>query len=129
MTTTLFRSPVVAVGIVVGAILGGAEIAGGGTVWRVATSALIPIGWALAVTILGRRNGTMSVLAGRPVDERYAHMNLEASAWALGITAFAALGAFVVADATRGDWAPYAFICAVMAAAYVGSLVVIRLRG
>lgn len=128
MTTMLRRSPVVVVGVVVGAILGGAEIAGGGPAWRVATSALIPIGWALAVAILGRNSETMSVLAGRPVDERYAHMNLEASAWALGVTAVAGLGAFVVADATRGDWAPYAFMCAVMAAAYVASLVIIRLR-
>jgi hypothetical protein len=34
-----------------------------------------------------------------------------------------------VTDATGGDWRPYAVVGAVMAAAYVGSLAVIRFRG
>jgi hypothetical protein len=127
--TVARRSPVLVVGIVVGLILGAAEIVGGGPPWRVAISTLIPVGWASAVTVLGRRDETMGVLAGQPVDERAVHMNLEASAVALGITAVAVLAAFVVAEATHGDWAPYAFTAVVMAGAYVGSLVVLRVRG
>jgi hypothetical protein len=127
--TTLRRSPVLVVGIVIGLVFGAAALAGGGPYWRAAIAAAIPIGYAILVTLVARRSETVSVLAGRPVDERWEHMNLEASAWALGVTAIVALGAFVVADATRGDWTPWALICSVMAASYAGSLAVIRLRG
>jgi hypothetical protein len=109
--------------------MGAAELAGGGGVGRAAISLAIPVGYGLLVTIVARRSETASVLAGRPVDERWEHFNLEASAWSLGITAIVILAAFVVADATHGDWMPYAFMGAVMATAYVASLVVIRLRG
>jgi predicted membrane protein DUF2178 len=126
--TTFVRSPVLAIGIVIGVVFGAAELIGGGEPWRALLAAAFPIGWAVIVTILGRRNDTASVLSGRPVDERAAHLNEEASAWALGITAFVVLGAFVVTDASRGDWAPYAFIAAVMALAYIGSLLVLQAR-
>ena len=128
MTTAVLRSPVLAVGIVIGLVFGAAGLIGGDPPWRAAISTAIPIGYALLVTIVGRRSETVSVLAGRPVDERWEHINLEASAWALGITAIVILAAFIVADATGGDWMPYAFMGAVMAVAYAGSLAVIRLR-
>ena len=126
---TTLRSPVLVVGVVIGLIFGVGQVIAGGDALRVALSAGIPIAYALLVTIVGRRSETVSVLAGRPVDERWEHFNLEASAWALGITALVALGAFVVTQATNGDWGPYAFVCSVMAAAYAGSLLVIRQRG
>jgi len=126
---TAVRSPVVGVSVVIGLVFGAASLAGGHPFWRAAISAVIPIAYAVIVTLVARRSETASVLAGRPVDERWEHFNLEASAWALGVTAIVALAAFVVADATSGDWMPYAFICAVMAASYAGSLVVIRMRG
>jgi hypothetical protein len=126
---TTLRSPVVIVGIVIGLVIGGAELIGGGATWEVVVSAAIPIAYAVIVTLVGRRSETVSVLAGRPVDERWQHLNLEASALAFGLTAVVALGAFVMAQATHGNWGPYAFICAVMAIAYAGSLLVLRLRG
>ena len=129
MTTAIRRSPVLWVGVVVGLAIGAAEMAGGGPPWRAAISTAIPIGYAVLVTLLARRSETVSVLAGRPVDERWELMNQEAAAWALGLSAIVILAAFIVADATGGDWLPYAFIGAVMAAAYVLSLAVIRLRG
>lgn len=112
----------------IGLVFGAAGLIGGDPPWRAAISTAIPIGYALLVTIVGRRSETVSVLAGRPVDERWEHINLEASAWSLGITALVILAAFIVADATNGDWMPYAFIGAVMATAYVGSFAVIRVR-
>jgi hypothetical protein len=129
VTTAIRRSPVLFVGIVAGLVIGAAELVGGGTIARAALSTAIPIGYGLLVTLLARRSETASVLAGRPVDERWEVMNQEAAAWALGISAIVILAAFVVADATGGDWQPYAFSGAVMAVAYVGSLAVIRLRG
>jgi hypothetical protein len=129
VTTAIRRSPVLWVGVVAGLAIGAAELAGGGPPWRAAISTAIPIGYAVLVTLLARRSETVSVLAGRPVDERWELMNQEAAAWALGLSAIVILAAFIVADATGGDWLPYAFIGAVMAFAYVGSLAVIRLRG
>jgi hypothetical protein len=129
VTTAIRRSPVLVVGVVAGLVIGAAELVGGGTIALAAISTAIPIGYALLVTLLARRSETASVLAGRPVDERWEVMNQEAAAWALGISAIVILAAFVVADATGGDWQPYAFTGAVMAVAYVGSLAVIRLRG
>lgn len=126
---TTLRSPVLGIGIVIGLIFGVGQALAGGQAWQVALSAGIPIAYALVVTVVGRRSETVSVLAGRPVDERWEQFNLEASAWALGVTAFVVLGAFVVTQTTHGDWGPYAFVCVVMALAYAGSLLVIRLRG
>lgn len=126
---SIVRSPVLVVGVVAGLVIGAAELIGGGTPGRAAISTAIPIGYGLVITLLARRSETAGVLAGRPVDERWELMNQEAAAWAFGLSAIVILGAFVVADATGGDWRPYAFSGAVMAAAYVGSLALIRLRG
>jgi len=126
--TAVRRSPVLVVGIVIGLIIGAAELAGGGPIWRAAISTAIPIGYALLVTLLARHSETASVLAGRPVDERWELMNQEAAAWALGLSAIVILAAFILTDATHGDWMPYALMGAVMAAAYAGSLAVMRFR-
>lgn len=128
MTTTVRSSPVLAVGIAVGFVIGAAELVSGEPPWRALVATLIPIGYGALVTVLARRSDTASVLAGRPIDERSEHINQEASAWALGLTAIVILGAFIVATAVQGDWAPYALIGAVMAAAYAGSLLVLQRR-
>ena len=122
------RYPVLVVGVVIGLVFGGAELIGGGSASQAAVAAALPIAYATLVTIVARRSDTVSVLAGRPVDERWEHINLEATGWALGLTAIVVLGAFVVAEAMGGDRMPYAFMGAVMAAAYLGSLLLVRLR-
>jgi len=128
MTTAIGRYPALAAGIVCGLVIAGADLAGGGSVGKAGLSLGIVLAYALAVTVLGRRSETMSALAGRPVDERWEHINLEACAWALGLSAVVVLIAFVVTDATGGEWLPYAFMGAVLALSYVGSLVVLRFR-
>lgn len=129
MATLTRRSPILVVGIVIGLVIGAAELVGGGAIWQAAVSTVIPIAYAVLVTLLARRSEAVSVLAGRPVDERWALMNQEAAVWSFGLSAIALIGAFVVASATGGDWLPYALVGAVMAAAYVGSVAVIMLRG
>jgi hypothetical protein len=128
MRTFVRRSPVLVVGFIAGAIIGLAELAGGAPPWRALVSAAIPIAYAALVTLIGRRSETVSVLAGRPVDERWEHLNTEAAAWSLGLSTIVVLGAFVVADASGRDWLPYAFMAAVMAASYVGAVAVLRLH-
>lgn len=128
MTTRIVTSPVIWVGVIVGALMGVAWLASGSDVGSAMLGAAIPIGYALVVTLLGRRYALSSVLAGRPIDERWEHINLEATAWALGISATVVLGAVIVTLASGGQWQPYAFIGAVMAAGYLVSLIVVRLR-
>ena len=95
---------------------------------RAGISVAIILAWSILVTVLGRRSETVSVLAGRPVDERWEHINLEACAYALAVSAVVVLAAFVVADATGGDWQPYGFMGVVIAVSYLGSLLVLRTR-
>jgi hypothetical protein len=128
MTTFVRSSPVLVVGIIAGLIIGLAEFAGGAPLWRALISTTIPIAYASLVTLIGRRSETVSVLAGRPVDERWEYINLEAAAWSFGVCAVVVLGAFIVADASGSDWLPYAFMASVMAVSYIGAVAILRLR-
>ena len=125
---TRLSSPVVAVGVVVGLVIGGADLVAGHPLWQAALGFAIPVAYGILVALVATRSETVSVLAGKPVDERWHHITLVASTWAFGASAIVLLVAFVVANATGGDRLPYAFIGAVMAAAYVGSLAIIRAR-
>jgi hypothetical protein len=127
--TRLSRSPVVGVGLIVGLIIGGADLVAGHPLWQAALGFAIPVVYGVLVTVSASHSETVSVLAGRPVDERWQHINLVASTWAFGLSAIVLLVAFVAANATGADRMPYVFMGTVMAAAYVGSLVLVRLRG
>jgi hypothetical protein len=126
--TTVVRSPVFVTGVIVGLALGAAELVGSGEWWRAIVSGGIPIVYGAVVTLVGRRSDSLSVLAGRPIDERSAHVSEEASTWAFGLTAIVVVGTIAWQIATRGDWAPYATVAVVMAVAYVGSLLVLQAR-
>jgi hypothetical protein len=121
-------APVLVTGTLIAAAFGIAELAGGGSAFRAGVSVAIILVWSILVTVLGRRSETMSVLAGRPVDERWEHINVEACAYALAASAIVVLAAFVIADASGGDWQPYGFMGVVMAVSYLGSLLVLRAR-
>ncbi len=127
--TLVRRAPALVAGVIIAAIIGAADLAGGSAPWRAAISAAIVLGYSVVVTALGARSETFSVLAGRPVDERWEHINLEATAAALGVAGAFGLLAFLVADATGGDSLPYALMCAVMGLSYFGAIAVLRLRG
>ena len=128
MTITIPRSPVLLVGIVIGILMGVVEWVSGGGPGMTVVLAAIPIGYALVVMYLGQRHATASVLAGQPVDERWASINLEASAWTLGVTTVVILGAFLWAYASDGPWLPFALMGCVIAVTYVGSLLVLQGR-
>ena len=129
MTTWRSRSPILVTGALVGLIMGGADLVAGRPLWQAAPSLLIPVAYAGLIALVAGRSETASVLAGAPVDERWQLHNLQASAWALGISAIAALGGVVVTRATDGDPMPYILVCVVMAVSYVGGILIARLRG
>jgi len=126
--TTIVRSPVLIVGVIVGLGLAAAELVGSGQAWRAILSGAIPIAYATMVTIVGRRKDAVSVLAGRPIDERAARLNEEASTWAFGLSAIVVIVAVAWQVATRGDWAAFAAVAVVMAGSYLGSLLVLQAR-
>ena len=126
---TIAASPVLGVSLLVALTIGAAEVAAGGSAVSVVLGFLIPIGYGIAVTVTARRSETASVLSGRPIDERWEHLNVLASTWAFGLSAVIVLAAFVGVRASRGDALPYAFVAGVMAMAYVSSLVLLRFRG
>ena len=126
--TTVMRSPVFVIGVVVGLALGAAELAGSGDPWRAVISGVIPVVYGVIVTLVAPHSDWLSVLAGRPVDERAGHLNEEASTWAFGLTAIVVVAAVAWQLAVRGDWAPYAAVAAVMAATFLGSLFALQAR-
>lgn len=128
MTSRIARFPTLVAGVVLGILVAIGRLLGGGSAIDALIVLLIAAGYAVVITILGRRSETAGVLAGRPVDERWEHLSLEACAWAFGATALVVLGALVVTEAGGGAWQPYALLAAVMATAYVGSLLVLRAR-
>jgi hypothetical protein len=126
--TIIARYPALAVAIPIGLVLAAADLIGGGSVQRAAVSLSIVAVYAIAVTLLGRRSETLSTLSGRPVDERWEHINLEACTWSLAASAIVVLVGFAVTSATGGDSIPYALMGSVIALTYVGSLIVLRAR-
>jgi NO-binding membrane sensor protein with MHYT domain len=128
MTTRIATSPVIWIGVIAGVVTGAATLLGGGGPGPAALSGVIPVAYAVLVTLLARRSAISSLLAGRPIDERWEHIGLEATALTVGISAVVIIGAFAFAIATNGDWQPYAFVGAAMAVAYAASLLFIRLR-
>src|SRR5512132_4242358 len=84
---TRLSSPVVVTGIVVGLIIGGADLVAGHQFWQAALGLATPVAYGIVATLVGIRSETVSVLAGRPVDERWQHINLVASTWAFGASA------------------------------------------
>jgi hypothetical protein len=126
--TIMTRNPVLVVGLIVGFALATAELVGSGEAWRAVLSGGIPIVYAAIVTLVGHRGDAVSILAGRPIDERATHVSGEASTWAFGLSAIAVVGAVAWQIGARGDWAPYAAVAVVMAVAYLGSLLVLQAR-
>jgi hypothetical protein len=128
MMISATRSPVLWIGAAIGLVIAAAEMMGGDSILTAVVSIAIVVGFAALVTLLRGRSDTAASLAGRPVDERWEHIGLEASAYAFAASGLATIGALAVAQATGGDWQPYATVAVIMAIAYLGSLVVVRAR-
>lgn len=122
------RSPVLWIGFVIGLVIAASELLGGDSILTAAVSLAVVVGFAVLVTLLQGRSETASSLAGRPVDERWEHIGLEASAYAFAVSGLATIGALAIAQATGGAWQPYAIVAGVMGLAYLGSLAVVRAR-
>jgi hypothetical protein len=128
MKVVLSRWWLVLVGMVVGGVMGAAELAGSGSLSRAVIDFAIVSGYTLALAFLRTRSETASTLAGQPVDERWQAINQHALAAAGLVAAFVALGGFVVAEATGHDWAAFAIVAGAVGLAYIGGVVWYRWR-
>jgi hypothetical protein len=81
-----------------------------------------------AAILLGGRSETIRGLRGDGRDERFAQLDLEATAFAGVAVIVALIIAFVVSVAAGHDGAPYDWLGAIAGVAYIGAIVVLRLR-
>jgi hypothetical protein len=109
-----------------GALMAGALALGGD-----AAGALISLGVFAAVAALfyfGRRSETLQGLGGPGRDERWALIDLTATALAGLVLILVVIGAFLYEVANGRDGSPYAQLGAVAGLAYIVAVAVLRAR-
>lgn len=112
--------------VALGLVLGGAQWAGGNPAAGAGSLGIMVV--AGLVFLLGGRSETVRGLRGDGRDERFRQIDVEATALA-GVAVIAALlVAFVVDVARGGDGMPYAWLGAVAGLAYLGAVLVLRVR-
>lgn len=107
-------------------------LAGVGTGARPVQYALgfaVVAGYALALVALQSRSDVAKLMSGMPPDERWESINLRALSAAAQVIAVVLVVAFLVSAFAGADPMPYAWLGAVFAAAYLGSLAWYRARG
>jgi hypothetical protein len=112
--------------LALGVVMGGAQWKGGDPRTGISSFLLfVVIAVALA---LGGRSETVRMIRGDGRDERWARIDLTATALS-GITVLTAVIAACVWEWAHGrDGAPFVWLGAIGGVAYVGGLVVLRLR-
>jgi len=110
-----------------GVLMFGALAAGGHPRLGVAMFAIMAVFGALV--FFGGRSETIRGLRGDGRDERFAQMDLEATAIAGAVTTLAIILAFLFEIIHGRSGMPYAWLGAVAGIAYVVAIVVIRVRG
>jgi len=81
-----------------------------------------------AVFLFGRRSETLQGLGGPGRDERWAQIDIHATALAGMVLICVIIGAFLVDVASGGDGNPYGLLGAVAGIAYIVAVVVLRAR-
>jgi hypothetical protein len=81
-----------------------------------------------AVFLFGGRSETIRGLRGDGRDERFAQLDLEATAFSGVAVIVALIVAFIVAVANGQSGAPYDWLGAIAGSAYIAAIVVLRLR-
>ena len=118
----------VLVGLVIGGILGLADLAASGAPSRALIDIVIIVGYTLILALFRSRSETASVLAGLPVDERWEAINLHALAAAGLVAAVASLGGLVLSEINGHDGSGFAIVAGVVGIAYIGGVLWYRWR-
>jgi hypothetical protein len=128
MTTEMSRWVVPLVGFVLGLLIAAAELGRRASLPEAGVAFAIVAGYAIALRMLQSRSDVASLLSGLPRDERWESINLRALSLAAQVIAVVLVGAFLVAQFGGADSAPYAWLGAVFAVAYLGGLLWYRSR-
>ncbi len=108
--------------ILVAGLIGGQPVVG-------VSGLVIMAAFGLFVLLAGRRSETVRGLRGDGRDERFAMIDLRATAMA-GLTIIIALiVAFLVAIARGQSGSPYDWLCAIGGLAYLAAIGILRWRG
>jgi hypothetical protein len=128
MTNRIEKWVTPAFGLVLAVVMAAVELRRSGSAPQAIAVLAIVGGYAVAVFILRSRSETFGLLAGVPVDERWASINQRALASAAVVIAVATVGAFVIVEYSGGDPMPYALMASIFALAYLGSILWFRWR-
>lgn len=85
--------------------------------------------FGIVLLIAGQRSETIRGLAGPDRDERFAMIDLRATAFAGGAVTVALVIAWMVNVATGHDGSPYDWLCVVVGLAYLAGVGYLRWRG
>ena len=125
LTRTKWFLPLFA--LVLGVVMLAAQWVGGHPGLGLASLAIMAA--AAVLFAAGGRSETIRGLRGDGRDERFAQLDLRATAFAGGAAIVAIIVGFMVDVARGGDGAPYDWLGAVAGLAYVAAVVVQRVRG
>ena len=81
-----------------------------------------------ALLLLGGRFEIFRALRGQFDDERYRSFDLQATAYAGGVTILVLIGGFIYELAQGKDGQPYSLLCAVFGVSYLVALILLRWR-
>jgi hypothetical protein len=116
------------VGVVLGALLIGLELRQGAQVARAAEAMVLLIAFLGAIWVFQTRSEMASALAGKPVDERWQHMNEQATMAAMGMGLIAAVLGFAICEAQGCDNWQFALMAIVLSFGYMAALAWYRWR-
>jgi hypothetical protein len=117
-----------ALGLLIGVLLFAASEIGGQPLLGVGMFAAMAV-YSAALVVFGSRSETVGVLAGRPVDERYASFDVIATAAAGTVAVVVAIVGFLWAIAHGESGNDFAVVAASAGIAYLATLVWLRRRG
>lgn len=116
------------VGVVLGILIALSLLGSDATPIQAAISFAIVAGYAVVLRLLQSRSDVASLLSGMPRDERWDWINLRALSLTAQVIAVAIVGAYLVAQFSGADSAPYAWLGALLGATYLGGIVWYRQR-
>jgi hypothetical protein len=117
-----------ALGVLLGVLLFVASGIGGQPLLGAGAFAVMAV-YSGILVVFGSRNETMGVLAGRPVDERYASFDVIATAAAGTVAIVVAIVGFLWAIAHGESGNDFAVVAASAGVAYLVALLWLRRRG
>ncbi len=123
------RSVVVPVtAFAIAAILLGIDAYQGAPPLAMALGFLVVLAYGGLIWFFQPNSETVSVMAGRPVDERWSLIHTRAMAASGTIAAVVAVAGFAIARATGRDETGFVIMCVVLGAGYLGALLWYRVK-